>query len=64
MLNPECLPIAKGSVCVCVCVCISQEEREVGGTKKEYLGLVSLSTLGLHIAVYEGHFNKVTLLTI
>lgn len=51
-------------MCVCVCVCISQEEREVGGTKKEYLGLVSLSTLGLHIAVYEGHFNKVTLLTI
>ena len=63
MLSPECLPVAKGK-CVCVCPRISQEEREVGGTKKEYLGLVSLSTLGLHIAVYEEHFNKVTLLTI
>ena len=54
------------SVCLCVCTRarISQEEREVGGTKKEYLGLVSLSTLGVHIAVYEEHFNKVTLLTI
>ena len=51
-------------VCVCVCVCISKEEREMGGTKKEYLSLESLLTLGLHIAVYEEHFNKVTLLTI
>ena len=51
-------------VCACVCVCISKEEREMGGTKKEYLSLESLLTLGLHIAVYEEHFNKVTLLTI
>ena len=49
---------------VCVCVYFKERERGGGDIKKEYLDLVSLSNWGLHIEIYEEHFNNVTLLTI
>lgn len=46
-------------ICVCVCMCLFQREK-----RRESLGLGSLLTLPLLTAVYEQHFNNVTLLTI
>lgn len=58
MLSPGCLPNAKGHLCMCVHVSVSEREEE------RSLGLGSLLTLPLLTAIYEQHFNSITLLTI